>query len=183
MLTRQSKSNRTPTTAAGATAKRDARKQGRHGSGNNSGRVTPSYHYRPATGGLLRTRTGRLHRQIDDPASADWNFRPVGDTAPRRRNTGNRRLAALPLCSGSTQQRVQICQATQLTVRLAAVYHGIQLTIDDNGIGFDIQSLHGAHHGFGVRLMIIAVHEAGGTITIDSGPGNGTRVTITLPLD
>ncbi|KRE47577.1 histidine kinase [Arthrobacter sp. Soil736] len=74
-------------------------------------------------------------------------------------------------------------QATQLTVRLAAVYHGIRLTITDNGIGFDVQSLHGAHHGFGVRLMIIAVHEAGGTITIDSGPGNGTRVTITLALD
>lgn len=74
-----------------------------------------------------------------------------------------------------------LAQATQLTVRLAAVYHGIRLTVTDNGIGFDPQSLDG--HGFGVRLMLIAVHEAGGTITIDSGPGNGTRVTITLPLD
>ncbi|MDQ0864488.1 sensor histidine kinase [Arthrobacter globiformis] len=71
--------------------------------------------------------------------------------------------------------------ATQLTVRLAAVYHGIRLTITDNGAGFDIQSL--GHHGFGVRLMVIAVHEAGGTITIDTAPGTGTGVTITLPLD
>lgn len=31
--------------------------------------------------------------------------------------------------------------------------------------------------------MTIAVHEAGGTIAIDSGFGKGTRVTITLPLD
>lgn len=72
-------------------------------------------------------------------------------------------------------------QATQLTVRLAAVYHGIRLTVTDNGIGFDPQSPDG--HGFGVPLMSIAVHESCGTLTIDSGPGNCTRVTITLPLD
>ena len=73
--------------------------------------------------------------------------------------------------------------ATQLTIRLAAVYHGIRLDVLDNGVGFDGQSLTGRQHGFGVRLMTIAVHEAGGTIVIDSGHGKGTRVTITLPLD
>lgn len=74
-------------------------------------------------------------------------------------------------------------QATELTVRLAAVYHGIRLAIMDNGIGFDVQSLDGLHHGFGLRLMAIAVHEAGGTINVGSCPGSGTQVTITLPLD
>jgi len=73
--------------------------------------------------------------------------------------------------------------ATDLTVRLAAVYHGVRLTIIDNGIGFESQAPSSRHRGFGVRLMTIAVHEAGGTIAIDSEPGNGTRVTITLPLD
>ena len=73
--------------------------------------------------------------------------------------------------------------ATELTVRLAAVYHGVRLTIIDNGIGFESQAPGSRHRGFGVRLMTIAVHEAGGTIAIDSEPGNGTRVTITLPLD
>ena len=74
-------------------------------------------------------------------------------------------------------------QARQLTIRLAAVYHGIRLVITDNGIGFDVRSLDGAHHGFGLRLMGIAVHETGGTISVDSCPGRGTQVTITLPLD
>lgn len=73
--------------------------------------------------------------------------------------------------------------ATQLTVRLAAVYHGIRMDISDNGVGFDGPALTGRQHGFGVRIMTIAVHEAGGTIVIDSRPGNGTQVTITLPLD
>jgi two-component system sensor histidine kinase UhpB len=73
--------------------------------------------------------------------------------------------------------------ATQLTVRLAAVYHGIRMDISDNGVGFDGPAITGRQHGFGVRIMTIAVHEAGGTIVIDSSPGNGTQVTITLPLD
>jgi signal transduction histidine kinase len=72
---------------------------------------------------------------------------------------------------------------TQLTVRLDAVCHGIRLAIMDNGLGFDVQSLEGAHHGFGLRLMGIAVHEAGGMIDVDPGLGSGTQVIITLPLD
>jgi signal transduction histidine kinase len=74
-------------------------------------------------------------------------------------------------------------QPTEITIRLAAVYHGMRLTITDNGRGFDINSTSDRPRGFGLRLMSIAVHEAGGTITIDSTPGNGVRLTITLPLD
>lgn len=76
-------------------------------------------------------------------------------------------------------------QATELTVRLAAVYHGIRLTITDNGVGFDpdSQAPDCRNHGYGVCLMTMAVHEAQGTIIVDSAPGKGTRVSITLPLD
>ena len=74
-------------------------------------------------------------------------------------------------------------QPTEITIRLAAVYHGIRLSITDNGSGFDTTATGGRDGGFGLRLMSIAVHEAGGTITIDSRPGNGARFTITLPLD
>ena len=75
--------------------------------------------------------------------------------------------------------------ATDLTVRLAAVYHGVRLTVTDNGVGFNpaSQSAGGRKHGYGVRLMTMAVHQAQGTIAIDSAPGKGTRVSITLPLD
>ena len=73
-------------------------------------------------------------------------------------------------------------QATELTLRLAAVNHGVRLTIADNGVGFQSQLLGGRKHGYGVCLMTMAVHEAGGTIAIDSAPGKGTRVSITLPL-
>ncbi|MEZ2391668.1 sensor histidine kinase [bacterium RCC_150] len=74
--------------------------------------------------------------------------------------------------------------AHDITVRLAAVYHGIRLTVMDNGAGFDNQATPiDRHHGFGLRLMSIAVSEVGGDVSIVSKPGNGTCVTVTLPLD
>ncbi|BCW37652.1 hypothetical protein StoSoilA2_37080 [Arthrobacter sp. StoSoilA2] len=74
--------------------------------------------------------------------------------------------------------------ASELTIRLNAVYHGIQLTIMDNGKGFEIHAApSGRRHGFGLLLMSIAVHDAGGSVEIDSGVGRGTTVRVTLPLD
>jgi signal transduction histidine kinase len=76
-------------------------------------------------------------------------------------------------------------QATEATVRMEAVYHGVRLTITDNGVGFspDSQAPVSNDHGYGVRLMTMAVHEAHGSVRIDSAPGCGTKVSITLPLD
>jgi signal transduction histidine kinase len=74
--------------------------------------------------------------------------------------------------------------ASQLTVQLAAVGHGIRLVVSDDGTGFDSRIVNsGRHHGYGLRLMSVAVHEAGGTIDVSSSPGRGTTVTVTLPLD
>ncbi|WP_411374486.1 sensor histidine kinase [Arthrobacter sp. MPF02] len=74
--------------------------------------------------------------------------------------------------------------ASHLTVQLAAVHHGIRLVVSDDGTGFDSgRATCGRHHGYGLRLMAVAVREAGGSMEIDSSPGHGTSVTVTLPLD
>lgn len=72
-------------------------------------------------------------------------------------------------------------QATELTLDLTAVYHGVRLTITDNGVGSQRQLLGGRDYGYGVCQMTAAVYEAGGTITINSVLGKGTLVSITLP--
>lgn len=66
--------------------------------------------------------------------------------------------------------------ATDVTVRLAAVFHGIRLTVADNGCGSGPRSA-------GHRTVHAAVQEAGGTVAVDSEPGSGTAVTVTIPLD
>ena len=88
--------------------------------------------------------------------------------------------------------------ATDVTVRLSAVFHGIRLTVADNGAGFEgtghgnagpaampsayVPARNGVH-GAGLRTMSEAVQEAGGTVAIDSAPGTGTAVIVTIPLD
>jgi signal transduction histidine kinase len=74
-------------------------------------------------------------------------------------------------------------QATELTLHLTAVEHRVRLAIADNGVGSQKQLLGGSEHGRGASLMVVAVYEAGGTISIDSVLGKGTLVSITLPLD
>ncbi|MHC6228606.1 sensor histidine kinase [Arthrobacter sp. MMS24-T111] len=74
--------------------------------------------------------------------------------------------------------------ASVVTVQLLAVDHGIRLVVADDGTGFDRDAATcGRHHGYGLRLMAVAVQEAGGTLEIASTPGGGTSVTVTLPLD
>lgn len=79
--------------------------------------------------------------------------------------------------------------AKDVTVRLAAVYHGIRMAVTDNGDGFTAEKTKmgvtsaSSHHGYGLQLMAAAVHNAGGTVVVDSSPGHGTAVTVTLPLE
>lgn len=75
--------------------------------------------------------------------------------------------------------------ATEVTVRLAAVFHGVRLVVTDNGVGYtpEEQAPGSRNHGYGVCLMTMAVHEAQGAISIESVSGKGTRVSVTLPLD
>ena len=75
--------------------------------------------------------------------------------------------------------------ASEVTVRLAAVFHGVRLIVTDNGVGYnpEEQVPSSRNHGYGVCLMTMAVHEAQGAISIESVSGKGTRVSITLPLD
>jgi two-component system sensor histidine kinase UhpB len=74
--------------------------------------------------------------------------------------------------------------ASLLTVRLAAVDHGVRLVVADDGSGFDSsRATIGRRPGYGLRLMAVAVQEAGGTLDVCSTPGHGTAVTVTLPLD
>lgn len=74
--------------------------------------------------------------------------------------------------------------ATDVTVRLASVFHGIRLMVADNGSGFESDPpTAGEASRHGLRTLSEAVQEAGGTVDITSTPGTGTAITITIPLD
>ena len=94
-----------------------------------------------------------------------------------------------------TRQQVQVLRVVQealTNVRkhsgaTAAVVtvrdDGVQcsVVISDDGHGFDLGSLPPGREGFGLHSMRERMELLGGTLTLDSSPGRGTRVIATVP--
>src|SRR5262249_8681294 len=70
-------------------------------------------------------------------------------------------------------------RASQFTGTLAFQEREIRLSLGDNGSGFDPT---GRHDGFGLQGMNERVEGMGGRLSIQSGKGQGTAISIILPL-
>lgn len=71
-------------------------------------------------------------------------------------------------------------QACQVHVTLERDDGWIVMTIEDDGIGFDLEDIRLGH--FGLRLMRERCESVGGSLHIKSTPGRGTRIEARLPL-
>jgi signal transduction histidine kinase len=69
-------------------------------------------------------------------------------------------------------------QAKSARVTLVRDADSVQLVVQDDGLGFDA----GRTRGLGLLGMRERVARLRGSFDIDSSPGKGTRVTVTLPL-
>jgi len=70
-------------------------------------------------------------------------------------------------------------KASQVWVTLAAVDGQIEVSVRDDGVGFDTAVEHGSAYGLvGIRFRVEA---EGGTLTLRSHPGQGTTVQVRLP--
>lgn len=74
-------------------------------------------------------------------------------------------------------------QATSVEIRLAQRGGALQLTVADNGRGFDPQATisRAAESGWGLRTMAERAAALGAELRVDSHVGAGTRVIISLP--
>lgn len=72
--------------------------------------------------------------------------------------------------------------ASLISLRLAAQIGEVALTIQDNGDGFDAQAVE-EQHGLGLQLMRERVQELHGTFALETAPGKGTCIAVTLPLE
>ncbi len=70
---------------------------------------------------------------------------------------------------------------TSARLILAACDGQVRVTIEDDGRGFDPKEISD-NYGFGLRSMRGRADAVGGFFEIDSAPGNGTRVTVFMPL-
>lgn len=75
---------------------------------------------------------------------------------------------------------VRHARAKLVTVRLWQEEERIRLVVDDDGVGFDRRAIDRTSH-FGLQLMSERVESAQGQLAIDSSPGFGTRVVVSIP--
>ena len=59
----------------------------------------------------------------------------------------------------------------------------INLIVSDPGVGFDVKTIRGVEtSGFGLNSLFERMENFGGKIKIDSSPGAGTDIYLTLPV-
>ena len=74
-------------------------------------------------------------------------------------------------------------EATSAVVRVSGDDGGVSFCIEDDGRGFDLaRTLMDRDGGFGLHTMRERLDLIGGSLTIDSAPGHGTRVIARIPV-
>jgi two-component system NarL family sensor kinase len=74
--------------------------------------------------------------------------------------------------------------ATQINIKLAYIDHNMQLQIEDNGIGFNLDTLQATHPeggGMGLQNMHKRAKIVGGDVVIKTKEGKGTSTTVIIP--
>jgi signal transduction histidine kinase len=76
-------------------------------------------------------------------------------------------------------------QATEVDVRITRSEEEVVLSIRDNGVGFNLTNRpsKGGKSGFGLTGMEERTHSLGGTFRVRSAPGQGTLMTVEIPID
>jgi signal transduction histidine kinase len=78
-------------------------------------------------------------------------------------------------------------KATHVVVKLGQDDSKVSLVVDDNGQGFSFSGLFASEDLDRLRLGPISIKErtrsVGGTLTVESNPGHGARLTVEIPLN
>ena len=72
--------------------------------------------------------------------------------------------------------------ASQVTVTLSYLDDVVMLDVQDDGVGFDSGGTVAAAGGLGLRAMRERAEQLGGSLTIESAPGEGATIAVELPL-
>ncbi|WP_460061899.1 sensor histidine kinase [Streptomyces sp. YKOK-I1] len=98
------------------------------------------------------------------------------------------RVAAtlLRIAQGALANVREHAAATRAALTLTCLDDRIFLDVADNGRGFDagtaVRSASDGTRGYGLPAMRIRARQSGGTLTVESAPGEGTVVSVAVPL-
>jgi signal transduction histidine kinase len=73
-------------------------------------------------------------------------------------------------------------RASELRLSLANDNGICKASLEDDGTGFDLGSTEGGSH-YGLRIMRERIEKLGGRFVIDTAPGKGTRISMSIPIE
>ena len=130
---------------------------------------------------LTESPLSGLLEQLGDGTAAqsdlDVSVTTVGD-APLPEDV---QIAAYRLTQEALNNIVKHANAQRAEVDLRVTARSLELTIVDDGRGFDVDSVPAGHLGIGI--MRERADGIGANLAIESRPGTGTRVSLTWPAD
>lgn len=95
--------------------------------------------------------------------------------------------ALLRIAQGAVANVIQHAHARTATITLEQDHETTRFSVADDGTGFDPSDGGGARPGrsdsFGLQAARERVRQLGGALTVDSAPGRGTVLTVTLPRE
>jgi signal transduction histidine kinase len=122
----------------------------------------------------LRRLTERLGTEAEIEASADIHDR-VALRSPAVE------VAVLRCAQEALSNVRRHAEATHVALTFRSDEDGIVLEVADDGTGFDVERTGDDPRHVGLRGMRARLEEVGGDVLVDSAPGRGTTVTVTLP--
>ena len=72
-------------------------------------------------------------------------------------------------------------RATEMHLSLSQTRTTCEARLRDNGVGFNVAAAEGSSH-YGLRGMRERIRKIGGDLSLQSAPGKGTEIHITVPL-
>ena len=82
---------------------------------------------------------------------------------------------------------VKHAKAKKAKVFTCRIQKNIQITVEDNGVGFDVEAISDvkdpAKGGFGLFNIRERLDQIGGSVIINARAGKGTRITLTAPME
>ncbi len=128
----------------------------------------------PAALEWLAEQAGRQHGLAVDFAGPDSCPDMCDDVRAVLFQAASELVANIVRHAGTTNARVSLTVNDQRAV----------IRVEDDGVGFDVTRSRGqmlANSSFGLFSIAERLQQLGGQLDIDSAPGSGTRVTLTVP--
>ncbi|MEU4996085.1 sensor histidine kinase [Streptomyces sp. NPDC021622] len=91
-------------------------------------------------------------------------------------------VALLRTAQSALANTVRHAEADRAEITLSFMDTSVSLDVVDDGRGFDPASAPRGDGGFGLPAMRSRARSLGGTLSVESAPGQGTAVAVTLPL-